>query len=404
MARLAAVSQSLEAGIRNLRLMPLSSIFNLFPRMVRDLSREQGKSIELLLEGGETLVDKRILEELKDPLTHLIRNAVDHGIETLDERLNQAKPETATIRLRGFQIGDRIGIELIDDGQGLDIQKIQKTALKKGLFSEAELKSMSLAQLQNLIFTPGFSTKTTVTAISGRGVGLDVVRANIQRLKGTLEVESVTGVGCQFRLLINANLASTHALIVAVKDESFALPIEAVETLILLERDELFTLDGQLAIRWNDQPTAVQWLADLLNLESDTPQSPPTTQQLGKKIPCALMKVNGVYLGLLVDQFIDQEHLVLKPKSQFLSQVPNVRGSAILGSGEICMVLEPTDLVQSAQGGIPLEATYQELLHEEIQPKVLLVEDSVVIRTQMIRILSSAGFEVTVCGGRARRL
>lgn len=394
-ARLEAVSQSLESGIRNLRLLPLSSMFTVFPRMVRDLSRDQGKSIELIVEGGETLVDKRILEELKDPLTHLIRNAVDHGIEPLDERLTQDKPEKATIRLRGFQSGDRIGIELIDDGQGLDIHKIQRTALRKGLHSEAELESMSPAQIQNLIFAPGFSTKTTVTAISGRGVGLDVVSSNVQRLKGSLEVESTPGEGCQFRLLINANLASTHALTVAVQDEIFAIPIDAVETLLLLEREELFTFDGQLTVRWQEQPTSVQWLSDLLNLDSHTPQTPPSMSQLGKKIPCVMLKLNGVYLGLLVDQLIDQEHLVLKAKSQVLSQVPNVRGSAILGSGDICMILEPTDLLQSAQGEMPLAANFQEFLEEEALPKILLVEDSTVIRTQMIRILSGAGFDVT---------
>ena len=393
--RLEAVSQSLESGIRNLRLLPLSSMFTVFPRLVRDLSRAQGKSIELVVEGGNTLVDKRILEELKDPLTHLIRNAIDHGIETLDDRLAHGKTEKATIRLRGFQAGDRIGIELIDDGQGLDVQKIQRTALRKGLHSEAELETMSAAQIQNLIFAPGFSTKTTVTAISGRGVGLDVVRSNVQRLKGTLEVESTPGEGCQFRLLINANLASTHALIVEVQDEVYAIPIDAVETLLLLERDELFTFDGKLTIRWQEQPTAVQWLADLLNVESLMPHAPPTSTQLGKKIPCVMLKLNGVYLGLLVDQLVDQEHLVLKAKSQVLSQVPNVRGSAILGSGDICMILEPVDLLQSAQGELPLATTFQELLEDEASPKILLVEDSMVIRTQMTRILSGAGFDVT---------
>ncbi|MEM9136998.1 MAG: hybrid sensor histidine kinase/response regulator [Cyanobacteria bacterium P01_F01_bin.42] len=393
-ARLEAVSNSLESGIRNLRLLPLSSIFNVFPRLVRDLSRDQGKQIELVLEGGETLVDKRILEELKDPLTHLIRNAIDHGIEPLDERLAQGKPESATIRLRGFQMGDRIGIELTDDGQGLDIQKIQRSAMAKGLFSEVELQAMSTAQIQNLIFTPGFSTKKNVTEISGRGVGLDVVRSNVQKLKGSLEVESIPGKGCQFRLLMNSNLASTHALIVEVRDEVFALPIDSVETLLLLDREELFTFDGQLSIRWQEQPTAVQWLADMLKLEGDTPECPPSSSQLGHKIPCVLMKLNGVYLGLLVDQLVDQEHLVLKTNNQFLSQVPNVRGSAILGSGDICIILEPSDLLRSAQGDIPFAAEFQEILPPE-KPQVLLVEDSLVIRTQMMRILSGAGFEVT---------
>jgi two-component system chemotaxis sensor kinase CheA len=182
--RLNFVADELEMGIRNVRLLPLSQIFNLFPRLVRDLSRELGKEIDFVLEGGETAADKRILEELKDPLMHMIRNAVDHGIESPAEREKAGKSRVASIRLRAFQTANNVLVELSDDGRGLDIPAIKSIALKRRLHTEEELSAMSREQLQLLIFAPGFSTSAMVTDVSGRGVGMDVVRINIERLKG----------------------------------------------------------------------------------------------------------------------------------------------------------------------------------------------------------------------------
>jgi two-component system, chemotaxis family, sensor kinase CheA len=394
-ARLETVSARLDSGIRTLRLLPLSSIFGIFPRLVRDLARDQGKSIELVLEGGDTLADKRILEELKDPLTHLLRNAIDHGIETTEERLTSGKPETATIRLRGFQIGDRIGVEITDDGQGLDLDKIKKTARKRSLHSEAELAVMSTSQLQNLIFAPGFSTKETVTAISGRGVGLDVVRANVERLKGSIVVQSEPGQGCIFRLLINANLASTHALIASVQGYPFALPIDAVETLLLLNRDDIFALEGKPTIRWNQQPISVTWLSDLLNLPVQAPDSLEGVNVRNPKLSCVLLKVDGAHVGLLVDYLVDQQHLVLKPKHPLLKPIQLITGAAILGNGEICQVLDPQQMVLAVKGSAQGSQMENLLAESASQPKILLVEDSVPIRTQVKRILEGAGYEVT---------
>jgi two-component system chemotaxis sensor kinase CheA len=394
-ARLETVSARLDSGIRNLRLLPLSSIFGIFPRLVRDLAREQGKLIELVLEGGDTLADKRILEELKDPLTHLLRNAIDHGIETTEERLTSGKPETATIRLRGFQVGDRIGVEITDDGQGLDLDKIKKTARKRSLHSDAELAVMSTSQLQNLIFAPGFSTKETVTAISGRGVGLDVVRANVERLKGSIIVQSEPGQGCLFRLLINANLASTHALIASVQGYPFAIPIDAVETLLLLNRDDIFALEGKPTIRWNQQPTSVIWLSDLLNLPVQAPDSVDAANVRNPKLSCVLLKVDGAHVGLLVDSLVDQQHLVLKPKHPLLATIALITGAAILGNGEICQVLDPQQMVLAVKGTAQ-GSQMENLLAESVrQSKILLVEDSIPIRTQVKRILEGAGYEVT---------
>jgi two-component system, chemotaxis family, sensor kinase CheA len=194
--RLDSVVTTLEESIRNIRLLPLGTIFQLFPRMVRDLARDQAKEVQLIIEGGETTADKRILEEMKDPLMHMIRNAIDHGLETPEERQRCGKPRLGTIHLRARLTYSNLVIEVADDGRGLDLERIKGTALKRGLRREEDLTAMTPAQIQALIFAPGFSTSPLITDISGRGVGLDVVSANVERLKGNIQVESSLGHGC----------------------------------------------------------------------------------------------------------------------------------------------------------------------------------------------------------------
>ena len=188
--------------------------------MVRDIARQQGKQVELILEGGETRADKRILEEMKDPLMHLLRNAIDHGVETPEERLRYGKSPVAQIRLRGYQTATHVVIEVSDDGRGIDPEHIKQIALKRGLYQLEELEAMTPSQIQGLIFAPGFTTRTFVTEISGRGVGMDVVRNNVEQLKGTIELESVPTKGSTFRMRLGTALATTHVLIVLVQDIS----------------------------------------------------------------------------------------------------------------------------------------------------------------------------------------
>jgi two-component system chemotaxis sensor kinase CheA len=390
--RLESVANDLESGLRNLRLMPLSSVFSLFPRMVRDIGKQQEKDINFQIEGGDVLADKRILEEIKDPLTHLLRNAVDHGIESTVDRLENGKSGTSALRLRGYSTGDRIVIEVLDDGRGLDVEAIQRSALRKGLHTEAELAAMTPSQIQSLIFAPGFSTRTTVTELSGRGVGLDVVRDNIERLKGTIEVESTPNKGCTFRLTISSNLATINALIVTVNQTPYALPLDVVETMRLVSRKELFNLEGRLTLNWEDQPILVAWLSDLLELPAQSPSSssPETAQTLS----CIILKVGKIHLGLFVDALVDQQNLVLKPQSKLLKRLRNVAGATLLGNGEICMVLNPQDLVKSALKGSS-GAIAERLTEVRSKTRVLLVEDSIPIRTQVKRILEGAGYDVT---------
>ena len=389
--RLDTVASKLETGIRNLRLLPLSTIFNLFPRMVRDLSKQLGKEIELIIEGEEISVDKRILEEIKAPLTHLIRNAIDHGIETPQERVAHNKPPKAQLLLKGSQNNSRIIIEVIDDGRGLNLEKIGVTALKRGVCTESELLTMTPQQIQSLIFAPGFSTRSEVSEISGRGVGLDVVRENVERLKGTIQVDSTLGTGCKFQLSLNTSLSTLYVLIVEIAGRPYGIPIDYVEKMILVAPEQIFQVEGSPTIIWEEKPLSVAWLRDLLELENQE-----EILAYKEKIPCVILSIGSEKLGIFTNKLIEQQNVILKPQSKLLRKIPNIFGATILSSGEVCMILEPRDLLQSTstvKGVKDLTTVFSKIT---TKPHILLVEDSIPIRTQVRRILISAGYDVTV--------
>ncbi|WP_079677978.1 hybrid sensor histidine kinase/response regulator [Planktothrix sp. PCC 11201] len=422
-ARLDIISDELEDGVRTLRLLPLATIFNLFPRMVRDLARQQGKEIELVISGGETRADKRILEEMKDPLMHILRNAIDHGIETPEERQTSGKTAIAKIELRGYQTATHVVLEVCDDGRGLDIEKIKQTALKRGICQQEELLGMTPQQIHSLIFAPGFTTRTVVTEVSGRGVGMDVVRTNVEHLKGIIQVESSPGKGCLFRIQLGTTLATAHVLIVSVQGISYAIPVEFVQMTRLVLADEIFAIEGRETIIFEDQPISVAQLADLLEIRGIPPQieAEPTVSKESKSrfsifpsfidknpssstmdiaSPCIILKVGEEKLGLFVDALIDEQDVVLKPQSQLLKRVRNVAGATILGTGEVCIILSPQDLIKSIrkQAGVISSPIVRSPLiiqnHSAVKPVILLVEDSIATRTQEKRILEAAGYEV----------
>src|SRR5919199_3958228 len=331
-AKLDTVTNELESGIHALRLLPFSTIFNLFPRTVRDLAKQQGKEVNLLIEGGDNTVDKRILEEMKDPLLHLLRNAIDHGIETPQERQSLGKTPCATIRLRGYQVGSTVTIEVIDDGRGLDVEAIKRSAVRRGVCTEEELAQMSSAQIQALIFAAGFSTPTPVTEIFGGGVGLDVVRANVERLKGNIQVEFTPGKGCLFRITLNSSLATTDALIVQVSQYPYAIPVGFVEAMQLVSPQEVFASEGTQTLPFQGESVTVAWLADLLGLPVKAPTSTKALHAASKTIPCIILRIGSERLALLVDTILEQQDIVLKPQSQLLKRVRNISGATILGN------------------------------------------------------------------------
>ncbi|WP_199345106.1 MULTISPECIES: hybrid sensor histidine kinase/response regulator [Nostoc] len=387
--RLEQLSGDLEEGIRTLRLLPFATIFNLFPRMVRDLAQQQGKLVELILEGKDTLADKRLLEEMKDPLMHILRNAIDHGIEPPQERERLGKSTTATIRLRAYQTPTNIVLEISDDGRGLNLDKIKQIAVKRGICSEEESATMTPSQIQALIFAPGFSTAPLVTEVSGRGVGLDVVQTNVEKLKGTIEVESFPGQGCTLRVNLGITLATAHVLIVQVNQMPYAIPVEFVQTACLIKSEEIFPLEGRDTIIRDGQPISVVQLADLLELP---PMPSGLTQETA--LSCIILQVGQAQLGVVVDALVDEQDVVIKPQSQLLKRVRNVSGATILGTGDVCMVLNPQDLVKSARSRSQSISSTQTRQVAPTKPTVLLVEDSIATRTQEKRILETAGYQV----------
>ncbi|MDP1981148.1 MAG: Hpt domain-containing protein, partial [Sulfuritalea sp.] len=270
-ARIEATVGLLEDQVHGIRLLPLATVFALFPRMVHDLAGEQGKEVELALEGGDITVDKRILEEMKDPLMHLIRNTIDHGIEPPAEREQLGKPRGGTIRLSARRENSHVLLEVTDDGRGLDPAAIRQAALQRGLHDEAALAAMTAEQLQQLVFTPGFSTSARVTALSGRGVGLDVVRVNVERLKGGIRLDSAAGRGLTVQLRLPLSLATTRLLLANAGGRLFGLPIECVHTSRRVREAEIFTLEGHLAVLLDGQPVIAARLADLLELPAPSP-------------------------------------------------------------------------------------------------------------------------------------
>jgi two-component system, chemotaxis family, sensor kinase CheA len=394
-ARLDSVVATLEEGIRNIRLLPLATIFQLFPRMIRDLARDQVKEVQLIIEGGETTADKRILEEMKDPLMHMIRNAVDHGLETPDERQRCGKPRLGTIRLRAHLTPSNLMIEVADDGRGLDLEGIKRTALKRRLRREEELAAMTPEQIQSLIFAPGFSTSPLVTDVSGRGVGLDVVCANVERLKGNIQVESSWGHGCTLRICLPRALAATRVLIVMADRRPYALPIEYVHTMRLVSPQEIFPIEGMDTLVVDGKPISLAHLSTLLEISSHIAavreSKPPDPD---KPRSCIILTVGDDQIGLFVDTLVDEQEVVVKPHSAILKRVRNVSGVTILGTGEVCMVLNPLDLLQVVR------KRPARMIREPSRPKpqrqhaILLVEDSITTRTQEKRILESAGYEV----------
>lgn len=393
-ARLDFVADQLESGIRTLRLLPMSTLFVLFPRLVHDLARDQHKEVELVVEGENAVADKHVLEEMKDPLMHILRNAVDHGIEAPEQREQAGKPRTGTIRIKASQTPASIIIEVSDDGRGLDIEAIRRTALKRGMHSEDELAGMSEAQIQSLILASGFSTSAFVTDVSGRGIGLDVVRNNVEHLKGMLQIESVAGKGFALRAQLPISLATVRVLIAATGGRRYALPVEHVQFSRKVQTHELYNMEGRQTISIDSQPVFVARLDELLGIAEAiaTPHSVLRTPH--STLVCVILSVGEERFGLMVDEVVDELEVVLKPQSKLLKRVRNVSGATILETGEVCMVLNPHDLFKTlckkSVSAVPVAAV------EEVPEKkvLLLAEDSITTRTQEKRILEGAGYEV----------
>ncbi|KJU86062.1 chemotaxis protein histidine kinase-like protein [Candidatus Magnetobacterium bavaricum] len=395
--RLESVTKKLHYEIRNVSILPLKTLFRVFPKLVRDISVSLSKGVDLVIEGGETTVDRQIIEELKDPIMHLMRNAIDHGIESAQERLNCGKPPTATIVLRAYKHANQIIIEVEDDGRGLNAEEIKRAALKHRLTTEEQLQGMALAQIHALIFTPGLSTSNMITDVSGRGVGLDVVANRLEALKGSVRVESVQGKGCMFRLKMPVNMTTTRVLVVLVAGLRFAIPVEFVSKSFTLSRKDIFKREGRDTIKYADQPVSLALLSDLLELER-APVLGSSHKELGpgeQSLTCIIISSEQQHVGLAVQQIIDEQEVVLKRYSTLLQRVRNISGAAILETGEVCAILNPIDLIRSALKRKSVRISEESVQQSSKTRRILLVEDTITTRTLIKRVLDSASYEVT---------
>jgi two-component system chemotaxis sensor kinase CheA len=392
---LARVTNDLGEGVMKVRMLPVSTVLDMFPRMVRDLSREKGKEVDLQIEGGETELDRKVLEEIKDPLMHLLRNAIDHGLEAPEVREQAGKPRRGTIVVSAFQKGNNIVIEVHDDGAGINVQRVKKTALKAGLITTDEFEAMTDEEAFRLIFTAGLSTSPVVTDTSGRGVGMDVVRKNVEGLRGQVDVDSTPGQGTKITLILPLTLATTQELLVQVGDQTFGLPISAVERIQRINAQDIFSIEGREAIVVDSEPVSLVHLGEVLGL--------PRGEENGKteqKLPVVILSSAKKRIAFLVDAVVGQQESVVKSLGKQLSRVPNIAGATILGTGQVIMTLNPVDLTMSARTtesrSSSAARTAQAQVQAEKRPTVLVVDDSLTTRTLEKNILETAGYDVKV--------
>lgn len=336
------ITTELQSAVMKTRMVPIGRIFNKFPRLVRDLSKEFSKDIELIVIGEETELDKSVTEEISDPLVHLIRNAVDHGIENPAERLRIGKPAKGTVTLAARHEGNHIIIEVQDDGRGLDPEKLKQKALEKGLISESEAREMKIEDCHNLIFLPGFSTAQKVTNVSGRGVGMDVVKTNITKLNGIIEVDSSAGMGTKFTLKLPLTLAIIQGLLVDVGQETFAIPLNSVVEVVRTSLEEVLTVHGKEVIRLRERILPLLKISEILNVPS-----PYEVER--KNFYTVVVAIANKQFGIVVDKLVGQKEIVIKPLGAYLKNIQGIAGSTILGDGRVIMILDTGELLRFVQ-------------------------------------------------------
>ncbi len=328
----------LQRSVIEMRMVPVGQIYSKLSRAVRKLARELDKEIDLSLHGEDTELDKVMVEELTDPLLHIIRNAIDHGIEPKEERIAAGKPAAGQIRLNAYQKGNSVVLDVTDDGKGIDPQTIRATALKKKLIKESE--QLSERQVYDLIFSPGFSTASTVSEVSGRGVGLDVVKRNLQELKGSIEIISTPGKGSTFRITLPITLAIIQGLIVRAAGETFAVPLTSVEEILRVWSNELRTIEGREIYKLRDTPLPLLRLADAFDLGDDGDGGE------NRKWFVVVTRSADRVVGLLVDAIVRQQEIVIKPVGERLKRVAGIAGATEIGENEAILVVDTGSLIE----------------------------------------------------------
>ena len=333
------VINELQQDIMQVRMVPIGTLFNSFPRLVRDLAQRQGKKVEFTMEGLETELDRSIIEQIRDPLIHLLRNAVDHGVEEPEKRVTAGKPPIALVRLSAFQEGGHIVISMEDDGKGIDVKAVKQKAVAKGIISADEAARLSMADAINLVFMPGFSTLEKATDVSGRGVGLDVVKTNIEKLSGSVVTESRPGEGTKFMIVLPLTLAVIQGLLVAVQGTVYVMPLASVTETLLIEQREILTIRGRSVIRLRNN------VIPLATLDSASGR-----RSAGREGKCFIVvaKDGEKSIGVVVDELMEQQEFVVKPLGKFLVDIRGIAGATILGDGQVGLILDVPALIKMA--------------------------------------------------------
>ncbi|MCW8895257.1 chemotaxis protein CheW [Sulfurimonas sp.] len=335
------VTTDLQIAVMKTRMLPIGKVFNKFPRMIRDLNRELNKKIELELYGEDTELDKSIVEEVGDPLVHIIRNSCDHGIELPAVRQEEGKNETGTIKLKAYNEGNQIVIQIDDDGKGLDPEMLKTKCIEKGLITAKEADNMSDKEAFALIFKPGFSTAAAVTNVSGRGVGMDVVKTNIEKVNGIIDIDSEFGVGTSIKLKIPLTLAIIQALLVGVQEEHYAIPLASVLETVRISKDEIYTVEGRSVMRLREDVLSLVHIGDIFEVERILDSS--------EHAYVVVLGLGTSKLGLIVDTLVGQEEIVIKSLGDYLKGIDGVAGATIRGDGGVTLIVDVLALMDIAK-------------------------------------------------------
>ncbi|GAB2722048.1 chemotaxis protein CheW [Paenibacillus thermoaerophilus] len=335
---MARVSSDLQNIVLKLRMVPVESVFNRFPRLIRDLAKTLDKKIELVITGADTELDRTVIDEIGDPLVHLLRNSGDHGIERPDERVAAGKPEQGTVHLRAYHSGNHVFIEIEDDGRGIHTEKVMQTAIKRGVITADQAKSMKDEEIHMLLFAPGFSTADKITDISGRGVGLDVVKTKIESLGGKVTVESRWGQGTKFTVQLPLTLSIIAAMLIRVGDEKYAIPLSSMVETSLIPRSEIRVVHGERLIQYRGSVIPILFLSEVLDV--------PGADTSAEELFVVIVRKGERLMALVVDDLIGQQEIVLKSLGSYLSKVFAVSGATILGDGHVALILDPNALLK----------------------------------------------------------
>jgi len=337
------VSDGIQQSVMDTRMLPIGPLFARFKRVIRDITRSNGKSINLVVNGEKTELDKRMIDELGDPLIHMVRNSADHGIEAPEVREAAGKPREGTVSLNAFHRGNSIIIEVSDDGKGLDADGIRRKALDKGLVTEADLEKMTQHQIYQLIWEPGLSTAQKVTEVSGRGMGMDIVKSKIEDLSGTVDLESELGKGTTLTIKLPLTLAILPSLMVDIDSDIFAMPLESVVEIVSIKKQDLSTVHGQKTARVRGRVISMVALDEIFQWNQTDKND---ARENSEETTLVIVEEDGQELGLAVDSVLGEEDIVIKSMAENYRNVVGIAGASILGDGRVSLILDLAALIE----------------------------------------------------------